>query len=851
MSGEYEKSRIRQAALEYWKLGAVIIPYSIRKNEKTLEWDKKPSVEWKRWQTTPQSEQEFQNLPFDDDVNAFGVLTGTMLSNGFYFCAVDFDVKKVSASAVEKGKALLTKFRTTKRESTVSNGEHLIYYSKVKPSNVNMFHDVCGLELIAEHRAVIMAPSFGYKTINDNLIGEVQDVEQMFLKVIGDAGFRKRQVKRKGKIRYCCQVALERDNHIKHEMRLCIAAEFKKACWGENDIADLFKTQLDYDREKTLYQVRTADPKKALTKQTISELGYCYKDCPSPCDKTETEEKYVQKPTVITEDFIAEEIWDRRGFPQYYVHYFDGKEDEVKESLDVGETDIHGNPIIYVPVDNTALRKGLVILPTGVKPCTWKELLDKIDTFAPKCYDACGQDVTVKFLCRVVIGSWFLDRFVEDPEFDVAGAGKFAPLIPIRGPSKSGKNRLAFVLRLLSYRPYFEMSTYRIPSLYRPLDLWQGTLVLDEADFNNTNEKSELVHFLNCRATGSPLSRQNPKNPRITDVFTNFGLTILTQRRLFDDNATENRSLPYYSEQTDQKIPTVETDTMLKEGLELQNMLLYLRLKYFKEVKIDKTAWLQEISDPRLVAALLPLLALAKLEPSLMETVKETVKGMERLKVEQTANSEDGIVINTLWDKEGFACYAAMKGHEHYYFTHQVKTKIAEDKDEIQTLPLTVSMLAEELRIKGRDIRKILNSLNLSVGMPRIVKLSNKNWRVIWFDPARLEKRLREFVVDYEPNSLYEKLGLKKLATDATHATDKTGHKNISDYSNSEASEQKTKSEASPKRSKCSERSQKEPCPLCLQPLPDDLTDTTVYQGETVHTVCYLRMRDREAQPHD
>ncbi len=85
------------------------------------------------------------------------------------------------------------------------------------------------------------------------------------------------------------------------------------------------------------------------------------------------------------------------------------------------------------------------------------------------------------------------------------------------------------------------------------MDLWQGTLVLDEADFANTNEKSELVNFLNCRATGTPLSRQNPNNPGVTDTFTNFGITIVTQRRPFDDNATESRALPFYSEARKEK----------------------------------------------------------------------------------------------------------------------------------------------------------------------------------------------------------------------------------------------------------------------------------------------------------
>ena len=228
--------------------------------------------------------------------------------------------------------------------------------------------------------------------------------------------------------------------------------------------------------------------------------------------QVENKDCYIQKPTVITNEYIAEEIWDRKSPPKYLRYNFAAKTFDEQQQIELGETNAKGQNIIYTPVFNDSLKKGLVIVPSGYTQTTFTEVFADIDKFSKSAYDPCGQEAYVSLLTRVAVGSWFLDRFVANSEIDIAGSGKFAPIIPIRGPSQSGKNRLAFVLRLLSYKPYFEMSTYRIPSLYRPLDLWQGTLILDEADFANTNEKSELVHYLNCRATGTPLSRQNPTN---------------------------------------------------------------------------------------------------------------------------------------------------------------------------------------------------------------------------------------------------------------------------------------------------------------------------------------------------
>lgn len=476
---------------------------------------------------------------------------------------------------------------------------------------------------------------------------------------------------------------------------------------------------------------------------------------------------YVQKPTVITNEFIAEEIWDRKTPPKYLRYNFANKTFDEQQQIELGEANSKGQNIIYIPVFNDSLKKGLVIVPSGYTQTTFTEVFADIDKFSKSAYDPCGQEALVSLLTRVAVGSWFLDRFVANSEIDIAGSGKFAPIIPIRGPSQSGKNRLAFVLRLLSYKPYFEMSTYRIPSLYRPLDLWQGTLILDEADFANTNEKSELVHYLNCRATGTPLSRQNPTNANQTDTFSNFGLTILTQRKAFDDNATESRSLPFYSEASNKKIPVVETDEMLKEGLALQNKLLYLRMLYYNQVTIEKSSWIENLVDHRLIASLLPLIALSNYEPTLKTTITATAKAVQRAKIEEKACSMDGTIINVLYEKISDGLFDQWQPNKHY-FLEEAKIKDENKTEKLEIKPLTTKDLEQHFKWSSQIIRKTLNSLNISSkGLPAFIKVNGKSHRVIFFEGDKIEKRLREFVVDYEPNSING----KKSVTQVTQVT--------------------------------------------------------------------------------
>jgi hypothetical protein len=298
------------------------------------------------------------------------------------------------------------------------------------------------------------------------------------------------------------------------------------------------------------------------------------------------------------------------------------------------------------------------------------------------------------------------------------------------------------------------MSTYRIPSLYRPLDLWQGTLILDEADFANTSEKSELIHFLNCRATGTPLSRQNLKNPRLTDTFSNFGLTIVTQRRPFDDNATESRAIPFYSESSEKKLPVIETNEMLQQGLELQNKFLYLRMKYYRQVVIDKKAWLTDLTDHRLVATLLPLLALSNYEPSLKETITATAKLVEKAKIEEKANSMDGQIINFLWEKISDGLFENWRPNI-FYVLESREVEENNGSEEEHKIALTARHIADTFKWSSTSIRKTIGSLGIcDKGLSNQVRVGGRNTRVIFFDPRRLEKRLPEFVIDYTPNNV-------------------------------------------------------------------------------------------------
>lgn len=175
----FYEADLKAAAREYRSLGCNVV----------LLRDKKPLHEWQKWVCERQAEQDFNGLPWAE-ANQYAVVCGTQLFNGLFLGAVDFDVKTLPEEAVERGLATLNKFLTTQRERTPSGGEHLIYYCRNKPKTVSAYHNEAALEILGEGKLCILAPSQGYRRLNDSLPSTVDDLETRFYEAMEKAGIK-------------------------------------------------------------------------------------------------------------------------------------------------------------------------------------------------------------------------------------------------------------------------------------------------------------------------------------------------------------------------------------------------------------------------------------------------------------------------------------------------------------------------------------------------------------------------------------------------------------------------------------------------------------------------------------
>jgi hypothetical protein len=155
---------LKSAAYEWWQKGLPVVPF---RDKHAVD----ENLKWKKWQNTPQTQEEFEALPWEK-ANMFGVVCGVNIGVG-YFCSIDIDTKDFD-------KTLL---RTTQFDET-NRGFHFHYISR-KPVRGSK-HGEVNAELLGLGNLVFAGPN--YILQNDNTFTVVDDAELMFQELIEKLG---------------------------------------------------------------------------------------------------------------------------------------------------------------------------------------------------------------------------------------------------------------------------------------------------------------------------------------------------------------------------------------------------------------------------------------------------------------------------------------------------------------------------------------------------------------------------------------------------------------------------------------------------------------------------------------
>jgi len=262
-----------------------------------------------------------------------------------------------------------------------------------------------------------------------------------------------------------------------------------------------------------------------------------------------------------------------------------------------------GERLVPFSPDNNLLEHDVVLLPSGVDDYgNESELLDDIRKFIHRYVEV--SPIFEEIASYYVLLTWVYDAFNE------------LPYLRVRGDFGSGKSRFLLTVGSICYKPMFASGASTVSPVFRILDSFRGTLIVDEADFRMSDQQAEIVKILNNgNARGFPVLRtevtaRKEFEPRAYSV---FGPKIVATRDFFEDRALESRFLT--EEMTGQRprkdIPLNLPDEQKEEALAIRNKLLLFRFRNLHRSR-DLTVLADRSIEPRLSQIFAPLLAIVR-----------------------------------------------------------------------------------------------------------------------------------------------------------------------------------------------------------------------------------------------
>src|SRR5262249_19396232 len=257
--------------------------------------------------------------------------------------------------------------------------------------------------------------------------------------------------------------------------------------------------------------------------------------------------------------------------------------------------------IPYSP-NNNLIKNEVVLLPSEPEEYASEEsLLGEIQSFIHRYVDV--SPLFEKIASYYVLFSWVYDGFNE------------LPYLRVRGDPGSGKTRFLLTIGSLCYKPIFASGASTVSPIFRILDSFHGTLIVDEGDFRFSDEKAEVVKILNNgNVKGFPVLRSEVSgkgrefNPRAYHV---FGPKLVATRGFFDAKALESRFLTEEMGQYRLRhdVPINLSSSYKEEALHIRNKLLLFRFRNLNK-RMPEENLVDRTIESRLNQIFVPLLSI-------------------------------------------------------------------------------------------------------------------------------------------------------------------------------------------------------------------------------------------------
>lgn len=289
---------------------------------------------------------------------------------------------------------------------------------------------------------------------------------------------------------------------------------------------------------------------------------------------------------------------------------------EGKWSVEAGFEISPSSRLLPYSPGNNLVKNEVVLFPSEPQEYgSEDELLGEIQSFIHRYVDV--TPLFEKIASYYVLFSWVYDGFNE------------LPYLRLRGDPGSGKTRFLLTVGSLCYKPIFASGASTVSPLFRIIDAFRGTLIIDEGDFRLSDEKAEIVKILNNgNARGFPVLRSevSPKREFNPTAYSVFGPKLVATRGFFEDRALESRCLTEAMGQQRLRddVPINLPPVHKEEALQLRNKLLLFRFRNFNKRKPTEELVDRKI-EPRLNQVFAPLLSIID-EPQARSDLQELAR---------------------------------------------------------------------------------------------------------------------------------------------------------------------------------------------------------------------------------
>ncbi len=298
-----------------------------------------------------------------------------------------------------------------------------------------------------------------------------------------------------------------------------------------------------------------------------------------------------------------------------------------------------GTTYVPFPAKLDLIRRRVVLFPT--EPLEYgseKTLLEEVRGFIHRWLDV---DAFYEQLAAYyVLFSWLYDIFEN------------LPYLRALGDYGTGKTRFIQAIGALCYRPMFVSGASTTSPIFRVIDLFKGTLIVDEADFAKSDAAVEIIKIVNVGYSRGGIVLRSEKDegsdsyyPSAKDV---YGPKILATRKLFEDRATESRCLTKRMTTARPRpgIPRSLNRQFWADALVLRNKLLLYRLRNWRVMDVR-----EDLSDasiePRLDQVTLALKTLIQ-DPEMREGINHFVRSYNATLISDRQMSVPAVVVQVL-----------------------------------------------------------------------------------------------------------------------------------------------------------------------------------------------------------